>query len=251
MITSYDCRLNGTLLSSLDSTICILDIREEAPELRVKTAALQAGQRILQRSRDKLTIHIDFAIHETTLSRRSAVMQAIRNWAEKGGVLGTSDRLGLQLQVVCTGVPGLAAGDMTQTLTLSFTSAFCPYWEDATVTSASSDSTVTMTIPGNAPDTPVSAVVINRGTANMTTLTLHCSSTRLVFEGISLRPGGMFNLLYTDGLLTASIMGANVLHCRTAASDDELLAPCGRTATPYATGDQPLQVTFSVRGRYL
>ena len=57
--------------------------------------------------------------------------------------------------------------------------------------------------------------------------------------------------MYGDGHLLAWVDGESVLHCRTAQSSDELLAPCGQTATMYATaGETPLQTTFTVRGRF-
>lgn len=251
MITKYDCRLNGVLLSSLDSTICILDIREE-PKVRLSAASgFGPGQQLLLRERESLTVQVVFAIHETIITRRTAVIRAIRSWAEKGGTLATSDRPGQQLQVVCSSVPGFSAGDWTEALTLTFTTTRCPYWEDKDNTSYASDSTVTMTAPGTADETPVTAMVVNKGSAAMTRLTLQCGTTRMDFEGISLPAGNMFMLLYSSGNLMATVGGKSVLACRTPDSDDDLLAPCGRAATAYASGDQPLTVTFSVKGRYL
>lgn len=252
MITNYDCRLNGVLLSSLDNSICILDIQEEEPKLRLNAVpGYGEGQRLLHRERESLTVHIRFAIQEAIIIRRAAVLRTIRSWAEKGGTLTTSDRPGFQLQVACSGVPGLSSRDLSETLTLSFTTTRCPYWEATENVSFSSDNTVTMTAPGTAEYAPVTAVVVNQGDAAMTQLTLQCDTTKMVFEGLSVPAGNMFMLLYANGLLTALVNGKNVLACRTPASADELLAPCGRSTTAFATGDQPLTVTFSVKGRYL
>lgn len=251
MKTPFDCTLGGIALSSLDKRLCVLDVREDAPGLELSARTVSGGRHVLRRERSHLTVHILFAIHEEIPGRRSEVLQSVRAWAERGGTLTVSDRPDRQLEVICTALPSLSARDWTEEMTLTFTTTRCPYWEDRAVTSVSGPGTVLLTTPGTADCAPVNAVVTNSTADTVTRLTLQCGSTRMVFDGISLPPDNLFMLLVSNGVLQATINGQSVLGCRTADSDDWLLAPCGRSVTAYASCGQPLQSTFSVRGRYL
>ena len=179
------------------------------------------------------------------------MLRTVRAWAEKGGVFTSTDRPGLQLQVVCSSMPGVSAKDWTAPLTLSFTTTRCPYWEDKDVVSVSANGTVTLKAPGTVDYVPVDAVITNSTPETLTQLTVCCGSTQMIFNDISLPPNNMLMILYSNHTLLAMINGMSVLPCRTPASSDLLLAPCGKGTTAYATSGQTLQATFSVRGRYL
>lgn len=250
MTTPYDCALNGVLLSSLDDRICILDIREDAPEQRLITHALAGGGQMLQSVRERLTLHIDFAIHEEQPIRRKALLQSVCAWALPGGTLTISDRPDQQLTVACAGLPASSTEAWTESLTLTFAATRCPYWEDAELTTVTGTGVMTLTLPGTADTAPVEAVITNTGTAAVTRLTLHCAATSMIFENITLQPGGSFFLQMADGLLYAVIDGESILPHRTPHSDDLLLAPCGRACSVQATALQPLEAVFKARGRY-
>ena len=252
MTTPFDCTLNSISLSSLDDSICVLDIREESPSLRMTSMPLLcAGRRLFSRQRESISVQIAFAIHESDSLRREEVFQAVLAWAESGGLLSVSTRPGQLLRVVCTAPPALSAENWTETLLITFTSAAEPWWEAAELTQSSSTGTMTLEVPGNAPDAPVSAMVVNTGTEEITRLTLYCGGTQMVFEGISLPAGGVFLMDHAAGLLTAMIGSESVLKHRTPDSADLLLAPCGASCTAYASAGQPTSTVFSVRGRYL
>lgn len=252
MTTSFDCALNSVLLSSLDAAICVQDIREDAPKLRTSALALQQeGRRLLRQHRESLTLHITFAIHEPEPVRRRTVLQAVQAWAAQGGFLTTTDRPGQRLGVVCTALPAMSAEGWTEALTLTFVSTLVPYWEDAEETFASGSTVLTLNIPGTAASSPVDVVVINNTEETVTSLTLRCGSTQMVFEGIDMPSNGLFLLIQSDGALVAQLNGQSVLACRTPESDDRLLAPCGTSCTAYASALEPLQATFSARGRYV
>lgn len=252
MTTQFECALNGVSLSGLDHRLCILDIREDAPKMRLPLSPVHGeGLRLLARVRESLTVHIRFVIHEENAAQRSQVFSSVCAWAQKGGVFTASIRPEKQLHVICCALPAHSAQDWTQALTLSFVTTHCPYWEDVTATQVSTGSTATLLIPGTAEFTPVSAVVINTGTEPITRLTLRCSDTQLFFEDIHLAANSIFTFMYSDGLPSAWGDGVNALSFRTPQSADLLLAPCGKSCTAFASADQPLQAVFSARGRYL
>lgn len=252
MTTQFDCALDDILLSSLDDHICVLDIKENTPKLRTTALSMHPdGQHLLRQTRESLTVQVHFAIHEEDPTRRREAMQVVCAWAAKGGLLTTSDRPGQQLTVICTETPAMSADDWTEALTLSFTTAHSPYWEDAEPTQVTGSGAMMLTVPGTADFAPVDAAIFNTGTAPVTHLSLHCGSTYIIFEDIFLPVGGQFFLQNTKGVLFAHINGESVLRHRTSGSADLLLAPCGQECLVSALALQPLQATFTARGRYV
>jgi len=251
MITTFDCALGGILLSSLDESICVLDIREDAPKMRISTvSARHDGLHLLDSQRESLTVRVDFAIHDPDLAHRSQVLQAIHAWAAKGGILTATSHPGQQLAVICTGFPAPTADDWMERLTLSFTTTTIPYWEAVALTQVVTSDTTDLLIPGTADAVPVSVMVINYGDAPLTQLTLVCGNTRMVFENISISVNNMFVMTQIGPVLKATIDGQSVLHCRTAESDDSLLAPCGQNCTVQVIANQDTNTVLMARGRY-
>lgn len=253
MTTQFDCALGGVLLSSLDGRICVLDVHEDAPKLRIVTMPLHSGgQQLLERERESVSIHVRFSIHEENPIRRRTVLGAIQHWAEEGGYLTTTERPGLRLMVTCTSLPAMSGKDWTEELTLTFTTTHAPYWEDAEQTSASGTGEVTLVAPGTAQFAPVNAVIVNTTASTVTRLTVSCGDTQMTFAGISLPSGGQFALAHTSaGKLTARVGSTSVLHCRTADSSDDLLAPCGESCIASVSASVSLYAFFNTRGRYV
>lgn len=251
MTTAHDCALNGVRLSGLNDRICVLDIREDAPKLRTTCLSLPPeGQQLLRQTREKLTLHIVFALHEEDPVRRREALSTIHRWAMSGGMLTTSDRPEQQLQVICASLAPLSAEDWTEELTLTFQSARTPYWEDAQATSVTGHDALVLDTPGTADAAPVDVMIVNDTEETVTRVTLSADETQMVFEGLSFHPGSRFLLNQSDGPLLAEIDGESVLHCRTPDSADSLLVPCGRSSTVSAAAPLPLSATFTVRGRY-
>lgn len=252
MTTPYHIALNGTALSSLDDTICVLDIREEAPTMRSTAVELYGGgQRLLRHERERLSIQASFAIQEPDVARREEIFQQVLAWAAAGGTLTMSSRYGQQLQVICTKLPTLNAEDWTEALHITFASSLVPYWEAISLTPVMTTSTSVLTLPGNSGAAPVNVQVVNHGSEPLAHLTLACGDTQMTFSGLSLPAGATFSLRYTGGVLTAQIGGESQLRFRTATSDDLLLAPCGWSCPVRVAADQPVSATFTARGRYL
>lgn len=252
MTTLFDCALNGVLLSSLSERICILDIQESAPTVHQTALTLfPEGRQQLQLRRDSIIVKVIFAIHEEKPSQRTRVLQHIREWAAPGGVLTTTDHTDQQLTVICTALPAATCEDWTERCVVTFQTTRCPYWEDASLSSASGSGALSIQVPGTAEYAPVNALILNDSGEDVTRITLHAGSTRMTFENILFPTGHMLLLNETDGPLKVQITGESILHCRTADSDDLLLLPCGRESTVYATADQPVSASFTARGRYL
>ncbi|MBE5810114.1 MAG: hypothetical protein E7318_04170 [Clostridiales bacterium] len=249
-MTIHDCALNGASLSWLDERICVLDVREDAPRLRLPAFPLPRGGQFLAPVRESLSVRVTFAIHEQDPIRRWSLLELVRAWASDGGILTLDARPDQQLTVVCTELPALAAEDWTAPLTLQFTTTLCPYWEAAEPTVLTGSSTMSLVLPGTAEDTPVSVTVTNIGASPVTRLTLQCGGTCIIFDDITLPVGSKCYVEVQDGLLSATINGESILPNRTPGSDDLLLAPCGKGCTVAALSIQPLQAIFTARGRY-
>lgn len=252
MTTQFDCTLNGVSLSSLNDCICITDIIEDAPLLHETTLPLHSGgQRVLTRERQSLSIRVRFAIHAESPALRSAIAAIVRRWATSSGYLTISTRPGQRLHVSCPGLSTLSGTDWPEELTLLFTSTQTPFWEDAETTSAKGTDVVYLNVPGNADSTPVEVVLINTSAATVTAVSVICGLTRVNFENIALPSGGQLVISRVNGAFTANLDGNSILKYRTMDSTDELLAPCGQTATMYFTPSQSLYAFYNVRGRYL
>ena len=237
MNSIFDCKLYDVSLSSLDERITVTDIRE--------TLQVQSGRR------ESIGVEVRFCIHEEDPVRRREVMSRIITWGFDGGLLTVSGRPGQRLRVRCTGLPALSDHDWTEEMSLHFVSAHMPWWESSTPVMVSGNSILTLDVPGDAPLTAVEAILVNVGTDPVTQLTMRCHLSEITFRGINLNPGSIFNLSYNEGHLLAWVDGESVLHRRTVQSSDELLIPCGRASTVYATAEgEPLQATFTVRGRF-
>lgn len=248
MSTKYDCTLGGTSLSSLDESICVLDVCEAAPKLRLSAAG---WQNLLQRERESLSVQVDFAIQEPDVLRRSEVFRRVLDWAENGGFLTLPTRKNQRLQILCTDAPALHAEDWTETLRITFTTTAVPYWEAAALSSVSTSASARLTLSGNTASAPVDVLFTNNGSEPLTQVQLVCGDTQMTFTGLAIGTGATFSLRYADGRLTAEANGNSLLRCLTPESDDLLLAPCGKACTVSISADQPVTATFSGRGRYL
>lgn len=255
MTTKYNCALDGVSLASLGDRICILDIREDAPHLRLDRYSLPHGGQTVTPVRESLTTRVTFAIQEEQPRLRRAAMQNVLAWAVKGGLLTISDRPQQQLMVVCTELPAMSAEDWTETLTLAFTTTRCPYWEAQEATFLTASSAASFNVPGTAGEAPVSVTVTNTTGETVTRLRLQCGTTWLTFEGIALPAGGQCYVEAANGMLSATINGESILRQRTPGSSDLLLAACGEASSVQAMATQgldpqPLDAVWKARGRY-
>ena len=252
MTTTFDCTLNGVSLSSLYGRICVTDIVEDAPRMHETSLPLQSGgQRVLTRVRQSISVRVRFTLLEELPIARRHVAGDILRWASQAGYLTISTRPGQRLHVACTDMPDLSSQDWAQELTLTFTSTFAPWWEDAEATSIKGTDAVYLVVPGTAEEAPIDAVLLNTSAATINEVTVICGLSRMTFTGITLPPSGQLVLSHSKGHFIANVDGTSVLHCRTMDSSDDPLVPCGQTATMYVTPSQSLYAFYNVRGRYL
>lgn len=263
MRTRYEAMMDGIALSSIDPSVYVTDIREEEPKVRREAAAyaLGNGLRTGRAVRESLTVSVSFEIHEADVRRRSEVCQRIQRWAQ-GKVLSVNYRPDQRLRVVCEAQPAIGSAlRWTQALEVVFTAYAVPYWEDvfATRIAVTGNGTASVFVPGTAEHTIVEATLTNTGSTDITSARLSANDrngavgTAFVFTGIRIPPGGTLAIAYDDErVLSASIDGRSVLAQRSADSDDDLLAPCGkRVAFTVAEAGAGARTSFSVRGRYL
>lgn len=251
MTTRFNCTLNNVSLSSLDESIVILDITEDAPQMRTVTLPLHGGgHRMLSAHRESITVRVRFAIHAEEPVRRESVMQSVLAWARPGGTLTIAQRPGQQLAVACTGLPALSFRDWPEELTLAFTSQYEPWWEAAEHITLKGTGAQTLLVPGTADFAGLEAALLNTSTATVTGLTIRCGSTHMTFQNITLPTGGQLVLGHSKGAFFATLDGNSILNRRTMDSSDELLLPCGETVELSVEAASPLYAFFQVRGRY-
>lgn len=262
MMTRYVCWLNGQGLHDLDESVCILDIAESAPALRLQTAALagREGQLVTARRRQQLTVTVTFEIHERDPHRRKAIADQARAWA-RDGWLSVSDRPGQRLYVLCEALPAVnSALRWTAPLTAVFTAYALPFWEAAyparaeAVAQANTAASAALSPVGTAPWCLMDCQVENQGAEALTALTISSSTGDvLTLSAPSLLAPGDTLVLSHDVTGRLSITGpaGSLLHTRTAASADDLTLVPGQTAHPAVTADQPVKATFLTRGLFL
>lgn len=252
MSNRFSCALNGVSAESVDASICVTDLTELPPRRRVSSVPMPGhGLRILKRVRESLTVRVSFVIREYDPVLRRDAARRLHAWADSGGWLTVSDRPGLRLQVVCETLPALSALCWTDELQLDFTAFGIPFWELEEETEASTDSTASLLLPGDADECPVDADVVNQGSGTLTTVSLQCGRTRMTFDGLSLLPGEALLVKCSGDVFCAEAAGASVLMHRTGDSSDMLLADGGVEMAVSVTADQPVSARFHARGRML
>lgn len=262
MMTRYACWLNGQGLSDLDESVCILDIAEAAPALRLQTAALagREGQAVTARRRRQLTVTVTFEIRERDPHRRKAIADQARAWA-RDGWLTVSDRPGQRLYVLCEALPSVSSAlRWTAPLTAVFTAYALPFWQAehparAEVSAQANTAASAALAPvGTAPWCLMDCQVQNQGGKALTSLTLASGTGDVLTLSAPslLAPGATLSLTHdASGRLSIAGPGGSLLHTRTAASADDLTLVPGQTAHPSVTADQPVKATFLTRGLFL
>lgn len=254
MNNRFTCALDGVSPESISPAVRVTDLTELSPRTRVTVQpTARHGLRLLRRVRESLTVRITLVIAEYDPAQRRAALSAVSQWAARGGWLTVSDRPGQRLRVDYSILPAMGALGWSDELQLDCVACTDPFWEEETETEVfvTDESEGAMSLGGTGGECPVHAEVFNVGDAPLTALTLRCGDTMIAFEQLELAPGAALMLEESRGVLLATAMGKSVLMHRTAASSDLLLAESGRTSTLSAAADQPVDVTFRARGRFL
>jgi len=250
--------LDGVELDSIDNRILIQAIDESAGKDQVTAVPLGGidGSRVTGQRRDWLDVTVRFTINEKSYhpEDRDAVLDKVKKWAAKGGVLTVNYKTGKQLNVICAQQPG--AGDLAtrQGYAIVFRAYGVPYWEDASATSVtldqgdSGEGTLTM---GGSAESIGEVLIRNVSGETINTLSVTVNGREMSFAGLGLANNGYLTIDHVEAggrlVKRARIGTASVLDKLTGA--DEFFLQIGGNAVSYeAEGD--VIVTVSAKGRY-
>lgn len=247
----YQVWLDGKSLNDIDPAVRVIDIREHAPASRLEALprAMGDGMHVTRHSRDALSVTVSFVIREYQPTLRKTIMQKIRAWAQ-GHVLQISDRPGQRLTVKADQLPSLGSAlKWTDTCSVTFTARDMPYWEEAFPTENAASS---LTVPGDAPFCPLDLRWTCRHSGAVT-LVIETPLSRIVFIELQVSPGQELVISHPQGIFAAALNSQDILPCRTPASSDDLLVPCGceSTVSVYVDDQAAQGVILSARGRWL
>lgn len=258
MRTRYEATLNGRDLSTIDDSILIMDIANDASQTSktVDDIAGHDGQRMKNKHVRRAGVVITFEIHSRDIRHRQEVCQKVQGWARGGGVLKTNDRIGQMILVECDEPPSIrSALKWTQALQIRFAAYDPPYWQDErarSVVIAGTSGEAALYVPGIADKTRVSARVKNTSSVTVNRLTLRAGATWMEFTGLALPAGETLVIDHDEnGLLRIRVGEESRMQCRTAESSDELLCTCGEKNQMTISAGAKVEVTFETRGLYL
>lgn len=251
----FEAALNGLPLSAIAQEILLLDIEEPEPEETSQTddRALHHGTRRSEWNRKNLTVRLRMMIRTQNILHRTKIMQDVTQWAARGGWLTINTRPGQRLRVQAGKLPTLGSAlKWTSEIEIAFRAYERPFWEDETPTSVTITGNGSLRFAGAVSSCPVEVLAVNKGDAPLTSILFSCGDTFIKLDALTLAAGETVSITYTDDdLLTILAGGQTALSTRTADSDDDLLAvPCTDNEVS-VTADQPVSVTFRVRGRWL
>ena len=251
MITRYNCAIDGQGLQDIDPAICVVDIREDAPETRAVTAGgIGDGQRVLRMQRAHLRVSVSFEVHAYDPARRKAVAMKACQWA-RDGWLTLSDRPGQRLRVRCDALPAVGSAlRWTDALTIRFVAYELPYWQEIHPAQAafSGRSGSVSLAPAGTWDCCLEAEITAMGKVDTLTLSVNGGQWSLV--GLGMRAGDVLSIGYDEARRQFMRVGErSVLGCRSAASVDDLLLTARKPNTVGISADG--QVSAVVKGRGL
>ena len=238
---TLDASIGGASLRAADSHIYVTNIAQE-----VRTQATfsenigRDGRRRGRVRREVIRVTVSFRIWEfSSVTDREAILEKANAWA-RDGYLTVSTKPGRRMAVQCAA--RAAASDprnYKEDYQIVFESSQAPYWEAAaatTFTLSGTSQTKTISVPGTHEAVFEATVTHSSGTLN--TLSLQVGATTFYIDHDS---EGRLRI-YAGSSTTK-------YHCRSAASDDELIAGPG-SVTAKLSADASCSVTLSCRGRY-
>lgn len=251
MTTRYEASMDGVALSSLDESIYITDIQEEAPRVDVATMGRAGldGQMLTAERRLSLSVRITFAIRAYDTARRKDVLGKVLQWCAKGGALALSDRPGQVLDVVCSTLPAIGSAlKWTDDIVATFTAYERPYFvseSPASAVVAGTGGTAALTPVGTARDCVLEAMVTNASSETLDWVLITCGMQRMRFAGLGLAPGGTMRMEVVRGILMLPVGK------RTEDSADEIRLEQNTINNVTITADREISATLSARGVWL
>lgn len=252
-----DVWLNSVSLRDVDPKIINIRVIEEQAqqEITYGRAAGRDGRMVLGRTGVSKKIGVEFMIREIfDLAARSAIVDAVNEWAGTGGVLRCSTRPDRQITLITTGYA--AAGDLRDynaPLRIDFETAAVPCWENvlaAKYEATAASGSTTLALSGNAPTW--AEVDVTAGTSGLTSLSVTFGDSTIALSGFSIASGKKLRLWHDDnGILriTSDASPYKMAQYRSAASADDLIAGPGNAAAAF-TANTSCGITIQARGRY-
>lgn len=251
---TLDASIGTASLRAADSHIYVTNISQE-----VRTQATfsenigRDGRRRGRVRREVIRVTITFRVWDfDSVTAREAVLEKANAWAQDG-FLSVSTKPGRRMAVQCVG--RAAASDprnYAEDYQLIFESSQSPFWEDSeatTFTLSGTSATSSITVPGT--HEAIFEATIAHSSGSLATLTLEVGDTKMSFSGLSVAAGTNLYIRHDDAGRLKIYSGASTTkyHCRSADSDDELIAGPG-IVTAKLTAGASCTVTLSCRGRY-
>ncbi|MBR3795785.1 MAG: hypothetical protein IKK34_07125 [Clostridia bacterium] len=259
MQTRFSVQVNGQELHDIAESIYIVDVREEAPDIDIRTsgAARPYGRHITGMRRETLTVEVVCEVHEYDVTARAAVVQQMAAWAQDG-YLTVNYRPGQRLRCVCEVLPSVGSAlRWTERIAMRFVAVDLPFWEDATAVSATDSGVSAYGLKRSAGSgftaLEARAEAEITATGHVTIVTLQTDRSAMVFTGLNMSPGETLYIKYgLNGMQEIYISGGggtrSAMHCRTGESADDLLLTPG-TGVAF-TSDGSASATFLVRRLY-
>lgn len=248
-----DAAFGADTLRGADPRIVVTNISQEiAVKASYGENSGRDGRRKHRVRREVIRVTVAFKIWEfESVPDREAAVEAANAWARDGWLTITS-KPGRRLMVQCAGRAATRnPRDYKEEYQLIFETAQSPFWEDeapAVFTLSGTADTAEIRVPGTYESVFDVSVAHASGTLNA--LTLAVGDTTMSFSGLAVAAGVPLTLCHDDaGRLMILAGSASKYACRSAASDDELLAGPG-VVTAAVTAGVSCTVTLSVRGRY-
>ena len=238
----FEATLDGVAFSSIAPELILVDIHEDAPRMDTVSSSmpLRPGMLRTRNVRQSLSVTLRYVVRTQDVARRAAVHDLVTAWALRGGRLTINSRPGKELAVVLDTPPSLGSSlKWTEEVALAFTAYAWPYWQSATPPSVSAALAAhngayvlhdVLTVGGSL-DALCTMTVYGLG-GDLNSLRVAVGDTYFQLEGLGLPAGGVLMIGYSEErLLHITPIGvedtASRLHCRTAESSDDLMAPPG------------------------
>lgn len=248
-----DAAFGAENLRDADPRILVTNISQE---IRTKITygenSGRDGRRMHRMRREVIRITVSFKLWEfSSVPDREAALEAANAWA-RDGYLSISSKPGRRILVQCVArAASRKPRDHKEEFQIVFETAESPFWEDEAPTqytlSGTADSK-SVSVPGTYEAIFEATVAHSAGTLDALTLTV--GDTAMAFSGLAIAAGTNLIIGHDDaGRLTILAGNASKYACRTAASDDELMADPG-SVTAALSADVACSVALRVRGRY-
>ena len=248
--------LNGLEFASVHPALMLQHINEQGPKISYKTAERPGGGLMeLARVISQRDIILEFAIREgLDFAARQHALQAATAWAMAGGVLELSDHPGQFIRVSLTQAPAMGQlRDWTHDLSMTFTAAWYPYWQDkqlSTVSISGMDTgSAELFVLGTAQTCLEAEISPVASPLHYLTLTSLQSSMGLDLSSAPVQVGSTIRIDYDERHLLRIMCGTDHLLRYRFGADDVILMP-GQQTIMYSCS-VPCYITLKSRGVWL